>query len=112
MIVGDHMVPQEPSNSCQCVPEVRRSDMPDVHRLRNIRRAEINDNCFRLCYRFHAKMRIESQLLKSLRKKLRGKPEIDKARTGDFSWLGNVVRRKMRDDPRSETSGIQRQLLG
>src|SRR5271165_4383789 len=97
MIVGDHMVPQEPSNSCQCVPEVRRSDMPDVHRLRNIRRAEVNDDRFRLCYRFHAKMLVESQLMEPLREKLRA---------GDFSRFANVVRRKMRDDPRTEISGI------
>src|ERR1700730_26366 len=106
MIVGDYVVPQEPSNSCQCVPEIHRSDMPDVHRLRNIRRAEVNDDRFRLCYRFHAKMRIESQLLETFPKKLRRKHKIKKPGAGAFRRLANVVRRKMRDDPRSEISGI------
>src|SRR5271165_5927288 len=79
MIVGDYVMPQEPSNSCQRVPEVHRSDIPDVHRLRNIRRAEVNDDRFRLGYSYHTKMQSESQLLKTVRKKLRRKHEIDKS---------------------------------
>ena len=62
MIIGDHGVSQEPSNPCQCVPENRRSDMPDVHRLRDIRRAEVNDDRFAAVRPFHAKTRIREPI--------------------------------------------------
>src|ERR1700738_1941257 len=84
MIVGDHLVSEEPGDLCQSVSENRRPDMPNMHWLRNIWRTEVDDHGFRLSYRFHAQTLIQSKFVETMSDKFRRNPEIDESGTGDF----------------------------
>ena len=44
VIIGNHTMAQQPQYSRQRVPQNRRADMPDVHRLGHIWRTEIDDD--------------------------------------------------------------------
>src|ERR1700675_4860153 len=83
MIVSDHVVPEEPGDLRQGVPEYRRSDMAHMHRLRDIGRTEVDHHRFWLGRPLDAKARIQGKLVKTKGEKFRRKLEIDK------SWASN-----------------------
>src|SRR5580700_4006717 len=93
MIICNHVVSDESGNLRQCIPQNRRADVPDVHRFRNIRRAEVDDDGFRLCRPLHAKALIQSKFQEAMSEKFRRKPEINESWTGDFSRFPDIVHR-------------------
>src|ERR1700686_645299 len=93
VIVGDHVVSEESGDPRQSVPENRRSDMPDMHGLRNIRRAEVDDDGFRLSRPFHTQVLIQSNFVDTMSDKFRRKSEINETGPGDFRRRPDVVHR-------------------
>ena len=93
MVIRDHFVSEEPGDFCQSVPENRRPNVTDMHRLRNIRGTEVDDDGFRLSSPFDAKALIQSKIVKTMIDKFLRKPEIDESGTGDFRRWPNVVHR-------------------
>src|SRR6202035_3137280 len=91
MIVSNHVVPEEPGDLRQGVPEYRRSDMAYMHRFRDIGRTEVDDDRFWLSRPFDAKAGIQSKLVKTKGEKFRRKLEIDESWAGHFGWQPNIA---------------------
>ena len=57
MVVRDDLVPDEPRHARQAIADDRRAQMADVHRLGDVRAAEVDDDAARLFRRRHAQAR-------------------------------------------------------
>src|SRR5580693_9365822 len=80
--------------------------MADVHRLRDIGRAEINYDGFWFIRPSHSKTLIQSKFVKTTADKFRRKSEIDKARTSDFRYRSDVAHCHLRGNQSGQISRV------
>src|SRR6476620_1204419 len=85
--------------------------MSDMHRLRNVRRAEIDDDRFRSFSSRHPKTRVQSKRAETFGQEFRGKSEINKTGPSNFSGRPKVGQEEIFDEPSGQTSRVLFELL-
>src|SRR6476646_12268148 len=85
--------------------------MSDMHRLGNIRRAEIDDDRFRSFSSGHPKTWIQSKLAETSCQEFRGKPEINKTGSSDFSGRPEVAQNQIFDELSGQASRVLLELF-
>ena len=111
VIVGDHLVSQKARDPREAVSEDRAPDVPDMHRLRDIRGAEVHENFLRGSCRRNPQPGIGGQRLDAGRNEIRLQTEIQKSGTRHFGRGRNSRDIDFRKNIRSELARIYPALL-
>ena len=90
VIIGDHVVPQKARYTREAVANDRTANVTDVHLLRHVRRAEIDDDRFRFGHFWHAQAIVLRQVDEPLSDDRVLQPKIEKTRPGDLWFVTQI----------------------
>ena len=112
MVVGHDFVAGKPCDAGQRIAQDRAADVPDVHRLGNVGRTEVDDDAERILRGGHAAAGITRQCPELPGDPMRFEAEVEKARTGNFRLLANVARLEIVGDLGREFARVGFRFLG
>jgi hypothetical protein len=87
VVIADDFVAEERGDTGESVPEHRAANVPDMHRLGDVRRAEVDDDAFRGLRFFDAEAFVAEELGGFCGDRFGAQSEINEAGAGDGGWL-------------------------